>query len=90
MSGALSILVDRLPLGRWCCLALLAACLGTSGCANLNLRGEYFPDNDLANLARQMRQVDELGPSDAFSNKARQIDRDLGGSRPIRPTAVCE
>jgi hypothetical protein len=83
MLGFLSNLVDRFPLGRCWCLAVLVACLGTAGCSNLNLRGERFSDNELSNLAGELRQADTAGPSDAFSNKARQIDRNLGGSRPI-------
>lgn len=82
MFGSLLPLVDRFPFGRWCCLALLAGCLGMSGCTNLNLRGDGFTDNELSNLARQVRGGDHPGQSDAFSNKARQIDMNLGGSRP--------
>jgi hypothetical protein len=52
----------------------------------MNLRGDGFVDNELSNLAGQMRQADELGRSHAFSNKARQIDRNLGGSRPGTPS----
>ena len=81
MFVSLLTLVDRLPFGRWCCLALLAVCLGVSGCTNLNLRGEGFPDNDLSDLAGQIRRGDQDVHSDAFSNKARQIDRNLGGTR---------
>ena len=83
MFGFLSILVDRLPLGRCLCLAVLVVCLGTSGCSRLNLRGEPFSDNELSNFAGEVRQADATGPSDAFSNKARQIDRNLGGTRPF-------
>jgi len=82
MFGSLLPGVDRLPFGRWCCLAVLAGCLGISGCTNLNLRGDSFPDNGLSNLAGQIRGGDQAAHSDAFSNKARQIDMNLGGSRP--------
>ena len=80
MFRSLSILLDRFALGRWCCLATLVACLGM-GCTSLNLRGEGFRENELSGWARQARQAEDLGPSRAFSNKARQIDRDLGGPR---------
>jgi len=73
--------LDRLRFGRWCCLAVLAVGLGVSGCTHLNLRGEGFADNDLSNLAGQIRRGNQDVPSDAFSNKARQIDRNLGGTR---------
>jgi hypothetical protein len=85
MFGALRILVDRLPLGRLCCLAILVASLGMSGCESLNLRGERFADTELSNFARQIRQADGLGSSDAFTNRGRQIDQDLGGSRNVTP-----
>jgi hypothetical protein len=86
MFGSFLPLLDRFPLGRWCCLALLAACLGISGCTHVNLRGDGFADNELSNIAREMRQADESGPSHAVSNRARQIDRSLGGSRPVSPS----
>jgi len=83
MFSSFSTLVDRLLLGRWCWCAALVACLGMSGCTNLNLRGGSFPENDLSSWGRQMRGADALGLSQAFSNKARQIDRDLGGTRDV-------
>ncbi len=82
MFASLLNLVDRLARGRWFWLAVLVVCLGQSGCSNLNLRGEGFAEDDLSNLARQARRADDVGHSDAFSNKARQIDANLGGSRP--------
>ena len=81
-------LVDRLPLGRWLCLSVLAVCLGTAGCSPMNLRGEPFADNELSNFAGELRHADQTGPSDAFSNKARQIDRNLGGPRPFSPEGL--
>jgi hypothetical protein len=83
MFGFLTYLVDRLPPGRCLCLVVLVVCLGASGCSKLDLRGDSFSDNELSNFAGQMRQADSAGPSDAFSNKARQIDRNLGGTRPF-------
>ena len=83
MFPSLSTLVDRLPLGRWCWCAALVACLGMSGCTNLNLRGDSVAENELSGFAAQLRGADGLGPSHAFSNKARQIDMNLGGSRDV-------
>ena len=73
-----SILAVKLRL--WSCLGALAASilLATSGCTQLNLRGERFPDDPMSETARRLRQVDERTQSSAFSNKARQIDRSLG------------
>ncbi len=79
----LSLMVDRFPPGRCCCLAVLIVCLVTAGCSNLNLRGERFADNELSNFAGELRHADTAGPSDAVSNKARQIDKNLGGPRPF-------
>lgn len=81
MFRSVSTLVRRLPLGRLCACVLLAASLGMLGCTNLDLRGGGFADNDLAEWGRKARGVDFQEPSHAFSNKARQIDRNLGGSR---------
>ena len=71
--------------GRRCGLAVVVVCLGISGCTNLDLRGDRFADNELSNTARQMRAAAADAPSDAFSNKARQIDRSLGGARQVTP-----
>ena len=81
MSRFVSILASRLHMGP--CLCILAVCglLAVSGCANLNLRGEEYPDNSMSDLAQRIRQVDNQAQSFAFSNKARQIDRNLG---PVR------
>lgn len=83
MFRSLFSLVDRFLLGRRGCLALLLVCLGLAGCSNLDLRGERFSDNELSNLAGEMRHSDATASSDAFSNKARQIDKNLGGTRPF-------
>ena len=68
-------------IGRWALTAAILACLGFSGCASLNLRGETFREDEMTSLTRQLRQVQEQGQSFAFSNKARQIDQNLGGPR---------
>ena len=67
--------------GRWRGLALLVACLGLSGCTNLDLRGQGFPESELTNWVGQVRRSDTTGRSFAFSNKARQIDKNCGGPR---------
>ena len=79
MFRSLLIPVSGSPLGRWCCLATLVVCLGLSGCTSPSLRGDGFPEDDLSTWAGRMRLADELGQSHAYSNKARQIDRNLGG-----------
>lgn len=83
MFSSFSTLVDRLAPGRWCWCAALVACLGMSGCTSLSLRGDRVAENELSGFAAQLREADAMGPSHAFSNKARQIDRNLGGSRDV-------
>ncbi len=72
-------LLKKARIGRWCCAAVLAASLGLPGCTSVNLRGDAFPDNELSGFARQVRGADTSGKSLAWSNKARQIEQDLGG-----------
>ena len=81
MFRSISTLVRRFPLGRLSAWLVLGAALGMVGCTSLNLRGHGFPENDLAEWGRKARGADVQGTSHAFSNKARQIDRNLGGSR---------
>ena len=66
-------------LGRWGCAAALLACLGLSGCCKtVNLRGENFADNGLADQCRSYRSPDKNNEVFGASNKAIQIERDLG------------
>ena len=75
MLSSLPTLVETCRKGR---TALVIVCLGLTGCCNWGLRGEEFPENDLSKLPRQFRAADpDLEPF-AFSNKARQIERNLG------------
>ena len=61
--------------------AVLAACVALAGCAETNLRGDPFPEDDLATLGRQLRQVPGTGPTTAYTNKGIQIEKNLGGAR---------
>lgn len=74
----LSILPAKLRAAAWLCVATATLLLPASGCAPMNLRGEPFPQEPMSDLVQRLRQVDERAQSFAFSNKARQIDRDLG------------
>jgi hypothetical protein len=70
-------------LGRragWGCAAALAACLGLSGCcsSHCSLRGESFPDNPQADQARHLRTPDRNNELFGVSNKAQQIEKDVG------------
>ena len=79
MSRFVATLIHEFRIGRWCCCAALVACLGLSGCANLNLRGEGFADDGLSGLSRRLGPTERRQEPFVFSNKARQIDRNLGG-----------
>ncbi len=57
---------------------MLAACLGLAGCARFNLRGDPFPEDDISALSRQLRPHDTNAEAWGASNKALQIENDLG------------
>lgn len=78
MFSSLLTLVENSQLGRWSRLALVVACLGITGCCDWNLRGDHFAEDDLSTLPQQFRPVDPDGEPFTFSNKARQIERNLG------------
>jgi hypothetical protein len=66
-------------LGRWGCAAVMVACLGLSGCAHkCNLRGDNFTDNALADQARAYRTPDKNNELSGWSNRAQQIEKDVG------------
>lgn len=68
-------------LGRWG-LAVLVVCLGLSaGCAESNLRGDNFHDNALSSQARTARTADKNNEIWGVTNKAQQIEKDLGVSQ---------
>jgi hypothetical protein len=66
---------------RLACLSGLAAalvCLGSSGCAKWNLRGDGWQDDSLSSSIRQARPPAKEAEFWSFSNKARQIEADCG------------
>ena len=63
---------------RWCCAAVMAACLGLSGCANLDLRGERFQHDPMLEWAGTVRPRDQQTRPFAVTNKGLQIERDFG------------
>jgi type IV secretory pathway protease TraF len=64
-----------LPVALHVCLV---ACCLVVGCRSVDLRGEPFPDDPLSRAGRQLRIPERDSESFAFSNKARQIERNLG------------
>lgn len=63
---------------RFVVVLCLAVCGLLVGCSGLDLRGEPFPDDPLARAGRQWRPPQRDGELFGFSNKARQIERNLG------------
>jgi len=60
-------------------LALAAlVCLGISGCANVDLRGERFQPDPAFELGSQLRKPDDRTKPVAVTNKSIQIERNLG------------
>lgn len=74
----LSILAGKTRTRLWLCVVAAASILPMVGCANVDLRGESFPDEPLSEMVQRLRKVDDRAESFAFSNKARQIEGDLG------------
>lgn len=59
-----------------CVLLLLG--LALPGCTSANLRGDPFAQDEWSTLPQSFRRADETGPPTAYSNKARQIEQNLG------------
>jgi hypothetical protein len=79
MSRPLFFLPMSGRLARWASALVLIACLGVSGCCgNCNLRGESFADDSFASQGRAMRTADRNNELFGVSNKAQQIERDVG------------
>ena len=70
--------VKKSRMGRWCWIAVLVLSLGLPGCAQWNLRGDPFPEDDLSGLCRQLRPREASSEPWGASNKALQIERDFG------------
>jgi hypothetical protein len=63
---------------RWFVAAAALLGLSLSGCANLNLRGEPFHEDEMNATARQLRPKEPQGETWGVSNKALQIEKDFG------------
>jgi len=49
-----------------------------TGCANQALRGSSFFEDDWSTMPKAMRRAEAPASPTAYSNKARQIERNLG------------
>jgi hypothetical protein len=66
-------------LTRWGAAAAVVACLGLAGCCEkCNLRGDKFQDNSFGDQCRSYRTVDKNNELFGLSNKAQQIEKDVG------------
>jgi hypothetical protein len=63
---------------RWCCAAVVGACVGLSGCADVDLRGDRFQYDPIEEWAGTLRPPDRQTQPFAFTNKGRQIEKDFG------------
>jgi hypothetical protein len=61
-------------------LALLVTVSGC--CSTTNLRGDGYPQDELSGWVGQVRGTGQEDDTFVFSNKAKEISRNLGGSRP--------
>jgi hypothetical protein len=78
-------LLGQMRIGFLSCCAILTLSLAISGCCSpAHLRGESYPEDELSSFIGQFRQPGGDDDAFVFSNKAKQINRNLGGSRPIR------
>ncbi|MBN2022030.1 MAG: hypothetical protein JW809_04490 [Pirellulales bacterium] len=68
----------RRRLRGWFLLGAAGACLLAAGCTGAPLRGERFASDDTFDWAGTVRKPDAEVEYFGFSNKARQIERDLG------------
>jgi hypothetical protein len=85
MFATLSRLFKSLLCGPWLCATVLVGCLALSGCQHVDsgrqhvdLRGEKFPEDELSGLSRRLRPRDTETEPAGMSNKARQIEGNLG------------
>lgn len=58
--------------------AAVALLFGSWGCSSPALRGEPFPDDEAFRWSGRQRPTDAATDPFGFSNKARQIEGDLG------------
>ncbi len=57
---------------------VLVLCLSLTGCTNKSLLGSSYAEDDFSTMPRSMRRADSHDLPTACSNKARQIERNLG------------
>lgn len=71
-------LMKSLRMGRWCWGAVLAFCLASMGCCNMDLCGGSLREDDLSAMPKQLRPAERNNEAFGFSNKAKQIERNFG------------
>lgn len=65
-------------LGRWSCLLVVLFAVSVPGCQSWNLRGETFPEDEFSGMPKHLRPFEPGSEAFGVSNKALQIERNLG------------
>lgn len=65
-------------MSRWGFWALVLVGLGLPGCQSWNVRGEQFAEDDFSSMPRGLRPFEPGSEAFGVSNKALQIERNLG------------
>ena len=75
MFASISVTGKPLRFGSRCFAAVLVACLGLPGCANLDIGGSETADGQISDLFGPVRPADSDREFFGVSNKAREIER---------------
>ncbi len=65
-------------LRQWACVVVLLLVAGTAGCQSWNLRGEGFAEDEFSSMPKRLRPFEPGSEAFGVSNKALQIERNLG------------
>ncbi len=77
MNSVARVVGGLFRLGRWTLAATLAVCVLLSGCAGWNVREEGLHENEMSETVRKARPERKDVDYRSFSDKGRQIERDL-------------
>lgn len=64
--------------GCWCLVACVAAAWVSSGCRQVDLRGEHFQYDPAFEFGREFRPPDKQSKPFAVTNKGQEIEHNLG------------
>lgn len=78
MSATFTETHSQRPVLRLARAMLLAGCLALPGCTIPDIRGDKFPEDDWSGFAQQVRPRDTATEAWGATNKALQIEQNLG------------